>query len=96
MKIEHLQPGATVWSVGSIGVGNTTLRSVAVWPVKIISTDYAARTVVASWNHNSPGVFRENVWGKWRKDRPLLIKLGFNRYRLATREEVAAYKKTHL
>lgn len=92
MNIKKLKPGMLVWSVGRYGVGNTTMRSVAAYPVKIIEVDEGGQRVTACWNHNPAQVYTRHSWSKWRLAKPLLIKLGFNHYRLATRDEIKAAK----
>lgn len=89
MKIEKLQPGAMVYDVHSQRMGNTTLRSVGVWPVQIVSVDVEARTVMAKWNGNPERKFSERQWSKWRAKKPALVKTGLGAYRLAKRGEVA-------
>jgi hypothetical protein len=93
MKIEKLKPGMRVWSVGKYTVGHTTQKSIAVWPVKIVSVNLESGTVTASWNGNPNKLFLRRTWSKWREKRPLLIKQSFNCHRLATREEIKAQKQ---
>ena len=89
LKINKLQPGAVVYDVQSQRMGNTTLRSVGVWPVQIVSVDVEAGTVMAKWNGNPERKFREHQWSKWRAEKPTLVKTGLGAYRLAKRDEVA-------
>jgi hypothetical protein len=92
MKFEKLKVGMTVYSVGTYGVGNTTLRSVGVWPVVIMSIDRPNRTCTASWNHNKQDKFYESNVATWRVKMPLTINVGLGQYRLANRNEIAAAK----
>lgn len=89
MKIESLQPGMTVYAVHSYRMGNTTLRSVGVWPVRIVSVDADAGTVEAIWNGNPAKKFFQHSWSKWRAKEPALVRTAFGAYRLAKRGEVA-------
>jgi len=92
MKFEKLKPGMTVYDVGRHKMGNTTISTVAVWPVRIVSVDAEKRTVDASWNGNRARTYHEYECKKWREEKPLLIEGAFGNKRLATREEIAAAK----
>lgn len=87
MKFEKLQPGMTVYDVGRSKMGNTTLTTVSVWAVRVIEVDAERRQVLASWNTNTPRLFRERVVAKWREKAPMLVSTTMGRKRLATREE---------
>lgn len=87
MKFEKLQPGMTVYKVGRMRMGNTTLMTTGVWPILILSIDKEKRCVVASWNTNPPRAYHERTISKWRIKRPLLIRTAMGTQRLATREE---------
>lgn len=92
MKITKLKPGMKVHDVGRYKMGNTTMSTVAVWPVYIVSVDEEAGVVVARWNGNQERRYYQNTWSKWRENKPLLISGGMGNQRLATREEIAAHK----
>lgn len=92
MKIEKLAAGMTVFDVGRTKMGNTTLKTVSVWPVFIESVDLEKRTVKARWNGNAAKTFHEHNWKKWRETQPLLVGSLFGPKRLATREEIAEHK----
>lgn len=87
MKIEDLKPGMTVYDVGTYGMGNTVLRSVGVWPVRIIEVDMATRSVLASWNMNEPKRYKREI-RRWRLKEPVLITNCMGQSRLATRAAV--------
>ena len=61
IKFEKIQAGMTLYDRHRTRMGNTTLRSLGEWSVRIISVDAAARTAVVSWNGN-----REQTW--WERD----------------------------
>ena len=93
MKFDELKPGMVVYDVHSERMGNTMLRSVGVWEVKILSV--APDCVTYSWNYNrEQRAYRgSRVISKWRKDRPVLIRDGLaGQMRLETRAEAKARK----
>lgn len=92
MKLEKLKPGMIVYDVHKTQMGNTTMRTVGVWPVHIVSVDVENQTVEARWNHNPVQKYRGRAIGKWRAKEPLLITGRFGCARLATREEIKAHK----
>lgn len=93
MKISSLKPGMVVYSVTRQKMGNTTISTVAVHHVTIESVDLEHRTVVASWNCNPPRKYREREIARWRAKKPVLMRGGFGRLRLATREEIKAMRE---
>ena len=93
MKLEKLKPGMVVYDVGRSKMGNTTIRTVGVWRVRIVSVDMDTRRVMASWNSNPPKTFYPREVAKWREKEPLLIRSAFGRARLATREEIKAFRQ---
>lgn len=92
MKIESLQPGQIVYSIERGRLGNTTLRTVRIYSVRVIEVDAAEGRVVASWNSNRPQTYYRAAWSKWRKDKPMMIEGMMGCARLATREEIKASK----
>lgn len=92
MKFEKLQPGMTVYDVGSHQMGNTTLKTISVWAVKIVSVDPEKRSVQASWNGNPVRTFHEGSYSKWKAKRPVLIRTAMGALRRPTREELKAMK----
>lgn len=87
MKIEKLQPGMTVYDVAKTKMGNTTIRTVSVWPVQIKEVDLENRKVVASWNGNPDRTYYERSVSRWKKEEPKLITNHFGQQRLATKAE---------
>lgn len=86
MKLEKLKPGMVVWDCHSHRMGNTTLKSLGTWTVRIISVDLERRFVEASWNGNPPRKFYRD-WSKWRLEKPILVKNSIGQYRRETLEE---------
>lgn len=93
MKLEDIKPPMTVYDVHSYTMGNTYLRSLGCWPVRILEVDQRLRIVVASWNGNPKQSFYERQWKKWRVNKPVLVTVGSGRQRLQTREEKKAAKE---
>jgi len=85
MKFERIKVGDILYDVHSERLGNTTIRSVGVWRVKILEVheDHA----IVSWNGNSPQRYSRKQIARLRAKEPTLIKCGFG-YRLAKRGEV--------
>jgi hypothetical protein len=91
MKINNLKPGMTVYSVERRKMGNTTISTVAVYPVKIVSLD-EDRNVVVAIKYCREGRYYRNSWSTWRKNKPMLIRCPLGNHRLATRVEIAKMK----
>lgn len=91
MKLTSLKPGDLVFNVEKTKMGNTTLKTISIYPVKIIEVH--ENHVIASWNGNAPKRFGENVVSKWKKKQPVTILSGFGIRRLATKEEIAEMEK---
>jgi len=91
MKIENLKVGQTYWSVSRSAMGNTSVKTTGLHPVRITEIDVSdpPRWAMASWNHNSPRKFFLRTISKWREKKPILIHShGIGGSRLATREEL--------
>lgn len=86
MTLKKLKPGDTVYSIHRYKMGNTTIKTVGYYPVKIVSVDEEKRRVTASQNHNPPTTFYEKQWSKWHAEKPVFVKTGMSQ-RLATKEE---------
>lgn len=87
MKFEDIQPGMCVYDMARQKMGNTTINTIAVWPVYIIDVDAARRTVEACWNGNARRTYTERAWRKWKREKPTLITTAFGSKRLPTPEE---------
>lgn len=91
MRIEKLKPGMVVYDVHSHRAGNTSMRTIGVWPVEIVAVDVARGIVAAKWNYNRTEEYTKRKWSKWRLKAPVLINTGWT-HRLATRAEIKAMK----
>lgn len=54
IKFSKIEPGMILLDIHSYGVGNTTMRALGSWPVKIISVDREAQTARVVWNSCNP------------------------------------------
>lgn len=87
MKFERIKPGMVLYDVHSERMGNTTMRSVGVWPVHIVSVDADKRTAVVHWNvtFNRAQTYYERQLTRLREKKPQLVRDFMGRYRLARR-----------
>jgi len=70
MVLRKLVPGMIVYDVRRATGYAALNRKWSTWPVVIKEVDEEKGLVLASWNHNAPEWFRENIWSKWRLKRP--------------------------
>lgn len=68
-------------------MGNTTMSTVTVWPMRIEAVDTEERTVRASCSSNSVCTYAAYQGSKWRMKRPDLVQGPLGNYRLAKRGE---------
>lgn len=54
IKFEKIQPGMTLYDRHSHRMGNTTLRTIGEWRVKVLEVNAAEREALVSWNGNRP------------------------------------------
>lgn len=54
IKFEKIEPGMDLLDVHSVRMGNTTMRELGCWDVRIISVDAENRSAMVSWNGNPP------------------------------------------
>ncbi len=59
IKFERLTPGMVLLDIHSYKMGNTNMRRLGLWEVKVISVDAATRTAMCSWNGNPPRRYLE-------------------------------------
>ena len=64
MKFEKLVVGMVLYDRHKYRAGNTTMRVLGEWRVRIISIDPEKRTAMASWNSNPPNRWRESDLAK--------------------------------
>ena len=93
MKFEKIKEGMTLYDVHTYKMGNTSMRSVGVWPVLVVSLDETYKSAKVVWNGNThrQQTYYQRQREKLREVGPVLVKDGM-RYRLQTREEKKAEK----
>jgi hypothetical protein len=52
IKFEKIKAGMELCDVHSEPMGNTTMRRLGCWKVRIVSVDAESRTAMVSWNSN--------------------------------------------
>jgi len=92
MKFEKIEAGMTLYDVHSYSMGNTYLRSIGVWPVKVISVDKEKGCAVVRWNGNKEETYYRFALEKLKAKQPVLVRTAFGAYRRQTKEEKAAAK----
>ena len=92
MKFEKIKPGMTLYDVHSYRMGNTTLKTMGCWTVRVISVDTEKRTAVVSWNGNRETTYYENALTKLKESKPIMVRNIMGSYRLQTAEEKKAAK----
>jgi len=97
MKFEKLKPGMVLYDVHSEPLGNTTMRTIGVWEVRVISIHPNEKLpwcsyAMCSWNTNKPEMYGRERIEKLRVKKPVLVKIGWGR-RLARRGEVVVDEK---
>ena len=96
MKFDKLEEGMELYSLTTQKMGNTTLRTKAVHPVRVISIDREKRQAMCSWNGNPPRRYFERDIEKLKANEPILISTAFGGKRLPTlkeRQEIMAARK---
>jgi hypothetical protein len=58
IKFSKVEPGMVLLDIHSYRMGNTTMRKLGKWDVRIISVDTAASTALVSWNGNRPATWQ--------------------------------------
>ncbi len=93
MKFESLKENTIVYDCHSHKMGNSHMRSLGIWTIKVLSIDKEKRTCMASWNGNAPRTHHERDVKKWLKEKPTLVRNVMGGYRRMTKDEKAAAKK---
>lgn len=94
MKFEKVQPGMVLYDVHSYQMGNTTMRSMGCWAVRIISIDVEKRQALASWNGNPPRLYFERDLKRLRAVKPEMERSITGAYSIKRRAKRSATKRS--
>lgn len=59
VRFEKIQPGMVLYDRHTHRMGNTTMKTIVEWEVRVISVDAEQRSAMVSWNGNSPRRYYE-------------------------------------
>jgi hypothetical protein len=93
VKFEKIEPGMVLYDVHTYKMGNTSVRSIGAWSVRILSVDRAKRSAQVSWNGNQAQTYYAAKLEKLKDKRPVLVRTAYGAYRRPTREEAKALKQ---
>ncbi len=96
MKFDKLKIDTEMYDVHSYKMGNTTMRSLGVWSVKVVEIDFEKRRALCCWNGNPARWYSERNIEKLKQNKPVLISTAFGGQRRPTREELAEIKAAKL
>ncbi len=92
MKFEKIKVGDVLFDVHSYRMGNTAIRSVGVWPVRILELHPESRSATVSWNGNDhqPQRYFQRELGRLRAKEPELVNGFFGSKQLPRRKTKAS------
>ena len=85
IKFEKIKEGMILYDVHKHKMGNTTMSSVGVWPVRII--ELKDNGAIVSWNHNEPQHWSRYQLEKLRAKEPELVMNTLGQMRIKRRGE---------
>lgn len=85
IKFEKIKEGMTLYDVRRHRMGNTTMSSVGVWPVRVI--DVFEDGAIVSWNYTKPERWHRSQLEKLRAKEPELVENMLGQMRLKRRGE---------
>ena len=75
IKFTKIEPGMVLLDIHSEPMGNTTMKRMGCWKVRIVSVDKDKRTAMASWNGNPPRLYtRRQLERLYAKAPPSYVK----------------------
>ncbi len=92
MKFEKIKAGDTLYDVHSYRMGNTTIRTVGVWSVRVVEVNHATRCALVSWNGNMPEMYSERTLTRLKTKEPVLERGVFGSWRIAKRSKSGGVK----
>jgi hypothetical protein len=104
IKFEKIVPGMILYDRHSERMGNTTIRCVDEWKVKIVSIDPTTNTAEVQWNYNRPQTYdkrrleRLSTWSMYDEDVEVVRNFigAVTRCRKLTKKEIAAKALTKI
>lgn len=72
MRLESLKSGDCVYDVCRGKMGNTEVKTIMIYVVKVVEVDLEKRRAFVSWNGNTPRWVSETKVKKYKKKRPEL------------------------
>lgn len=85
IKFEKIKAGDVLFDVHSYRMGNTTIRSMGCWEVKVVEVYPDKRSALVSWNGNTPEVWHEYRLARLRAKEPEFEKTWFGAQRIKRR-----------
>lgn len=73
MKFESIKVGDTLWDVRREFMGNTTMRTTTLAPVRVEAVDTEQRRALVRWNHNPARWWTERMLRRLRAKKPELV-----------------------
>lgn len=59
-SLKKIEAGQVLWSVKKHKMGNTSISTQSLYPVKVIEVNLDEGFAIVSWNGNAPVKYREN------------------------------------
>lgn len=69
-KLDKLKPDQIVWEIRRQKMGNTKMTRNVLYSIRIINVDRENRSVLMSWNGNTPQWVNERTVSKWKLTKP--------------------------
>lgn len=69
-SINKLSVGQVLWQIKRVKCGNTTVRRGCLYPVTVKSIAENGKSIIASWNGNTPRTYTEKDVKKLRVNKP--------------------------
>lgn len=86
-SLEKIKAGDVLYDVHSHRMGNTTLRSMGCWSVRVIQVEESGAWV--SWNGNSEQFYSRQRLKGLRTKKPVMVTDFAGRQRVARKNEIA-------
>jgi hypothetical protein len=91
-NFDKIKEGDVLYHLQRGQMGNTVIKTVTAYTVKIISIDREKGYAMVSWNGNSPERYYRGRIDKLRRKKPTLVYGGFGSARIATKKDIEEAK----